>query len=197
VDFTLGSDAAGTSANGDLELAAWAVGSTGAAERWRNDIIPFWPAAPDLDFSDTETEWKVRPSGNRAGVLSSDDFLWLWTRNVGNANGWPRQAWHLPATFTKRALQAAVMTNGSALVALAFMMQSVEIDAGMPAAIVLGLGLMFAGISTVLAYLNFQLTGASWCARAIQTTFWLATLSCAGSYAALAVAASWLLPVAI
>lgn len=200
VDFLLGAGTAeNNGANGDLALA---VGSAGAAERWRNDLSPLDPAL-DLDLSDLEP--RNRPAGlfarlrqasrDCAGVARSDDFLWLWTRNAVDANDRPRQAWHLPSTVSKRALQGAVMANGGALVALAFMMQSVAIGAGRAAAIVLGLGLLCAALSTVFAYLNFQLAGFQLAslqlpgASRLAASFWLAVLSCAGSYAALAVAA--------
>jgi len=226
VDFVLGSDAPeNNGADGDLELAAPAAGSNGAAERWRKDLTPLYPAALDLEFTDPETEWKVRPNTPR---ISSDDFLRLWTLNVGNADERPRDALHRSAKLSIRALQFAVMANGGALVALAFTMKSVDNSsgAGMAAAVVLALGLLFAGIS-LLAYLNFQLADTFWSAPAakrgfepnasaiaiptsenpayqaaqtkdvritsrITASFWLATISGAGSYAALAVAAFWL-----
>ncbi len=125
----------------------------------------------------------------------SDDFLWLWTRNEVDANGRPRQAWHLPATLSKWVLRGAVTANGGALVALAFTMQSFETSAGRVAAVVLGLGLLCAALATVLAYLNFQLAALQLpslqlpSASRLAASFWLAAISCAGSYAALAVAA--------
>lgn len=168
VDFVLGSGEHGNrSLNSDLELAAPAAG---AANRWQNDLGPFYPAASDLEF--IETEWKVRP----------------------------RDASTLSTRVLKRALQVAVMANGGALVALAFTVQSVDSSsgAGVAAALVLGLGLLSAAIS-FLAYLNFELADASWRAarRRIAPSSWLAAISGAGSYAAFCLAAFWLLPVVI
>jgi hypothetical protein len=193
VDFLLGSGTAeNNGANGYFAAAL------GAAERWRNDLSPFDPAVLDLDLSDLEP--RNRPAGlfarlrqgssDHAGAVNSDDFLWLWSRNAVDAKDRSCRAWHLPATFSKWVLRAAVLANGGTLVALAFMIQSMPMSAGRAAAVVLGLGLLFAALSTVLAYLNFQLAGLRLPnASHLAASFWLAAISCAGSYAALAMAA--------
>lgn len=160
--------------NGDLELAALVAG---AAKRWRSDLGPFHPAALDFELS-----------GHQGGTVSSDDVLWLRSRD----------ALHLSTRLSKWALQVAVVANGGALVALAFTIQAAGSGSGtgVTAAFVLGLGLLSAAIS-FLAYLKFQLADALWPARAINRrtrSFWLAALAGAGSYAALCLAVFLLLP---
>ena len=143
------------------------------------------PAALDLEFSEPDQD--------------TDALVSLGA--VDASQGQPRSAW---LVVSKHALRLAVMANGGALVALAFAMQSVDTNwnTSMAAAVVLGLGLLLATIS-VLAYLNFQSAGACWSAmrtsRAFKPkgTLWLATISGAGSYTALTLAAIWLVPALI
>ena len=190
VDFVIGSGKRGNSgSNGDLGLAARAACSDEAVGRWRKDLWPLYPAALDLEFRDPETGWKVRPnppqrwligpftpgrevSLHQGGVLNSDDFLWLGTLNVGKGEGHPRDASNLSTRFSERALRVAVMANGGALVALAFTVQTGDnsSSAGMAAAVVLALGLLFATIS-LLAYLNFQLADAFWSVLTTKRVF--------------------------
>jgi hypothetical protein len=170
------------------EIAQWPLGHQAeAADRWRSDLGSVHPATPDLEFA--------------------DDSL-----DVANADDCPGDASPVPATLSKRVLQVAVIANGGALVALAFTITSVVngSGAGVTAAVVLGFGLLSAAVS-LLAYLNFEFGGAfwpRWMARLVRTkeagrggrttaSFWFAAVSGAGSYAALCVAALWLLPVVI
>lgn len=168
------------------EIARWPLRRQNeAANRWRNDLGSVYPAPPDLEFA--------------------DDLL-----DVGAAEDCPRPASPVPAKLSKRALQFAVVANGGALVALAFTTTSVVNGSGVTAAVFLGLGLLSAAVS-LLAYLNFEFGDAfwsRWMARLARTkdagigkrttaSFWFAAISGAGSYAALCLAALWLLPVAI
>ena len=251
VDFVIGSEDRGNSgSNGDQELAARTASSNRAPGRWRSDLLPLYPAALDLEFTDPETQRRVRPNTPKksligqltqgrevgsfqGGVSNPDDFLWLCTLNVGNGKAYSPDALPMSTKFLETALRVAVIANGGALVALAFTIQSVgnSSSAGMAAAFILALGLLFAAIS-LLAYLNFQLADASGSGLAtkrgfglkgsataitvsenpayqaaqtkdvgitsrITTSIWLATISGAGSYAALTLAALWLLPIVI
>ena len=149
------------------------------------EFAPGSPAALGLEFSESDQD--------------AEALVSLGTVDAGQ--GHPRSPL---LTISKHALRLAVMANGGALVALAFAMQSMDTNwnTSMAAAIVLGLGLLLATVS-VLAYLNFQSAGAFWSAlrtnRAFKpkSTLWLATISGAGSYTALTLAAIWLVPALI
>lgn len=167
------------------EIAPWPLRHQNElANRWRSDLRSFHPAAQDLELADHP--------------------LRLSTPDVGPADDSPHDASPLSAKLSKRALQLAVVANGGVLVALAFT------GVGVAAAVVLGFGLLSAAVA-LLAYLNFEFGDAFWPAwmrKAVRTnkigrggrtpaSFWFAAISGAGSYAALCLAALWLLPVAI
>jgi hypothetical protein len=186
-------------AGSDLQSATRPPASSGAAERWRNDLTPRGPSAFDLEFTSPDAAWNAS-GGQRAGGLNSDKFLWLWASNRSNASEPPRAALRLPAKLSKWALQLAVLANGGALVALAVLQL---VDASLrtsltAAALVLGLGLLFAATATILAYLNFQLTAfcSAPAAIRVKASYWLAIVSGAGSFAAVALAAPWLIALA-
>jgi hypothetical protein len=146
--------------------------TTRAAERWRGNLLPSDPPAPQQDFAGDE-------SGPR-----NEEFLRLWpdgeTQTTGGLSWW---SW----LFSGRALQGAVIANGGALIALALLMAAPDIGSKtglMASATVLGLGLMFAAIAAVvsLAFRGAQM-------RLQQNTARLAAISGAVSYGALALAA--------
>jgi len=164
-------------------------GFSEAAVRWRKELMPFPAAEPDFQFTD----------GDVKGANSN----WLWTACADDASDRPRPAFHLSTEFAKAALKLAIIANGGTLVALALVTQLLDTSPRLgveAAAIALGLGLAFAAASAVLACLNFQLSDAYEAARReesklvarIKASFWLATGSGAGSYAAFALGAIWL-----
>lgn len=149
--------------------------SASATQRWRGTFLPADPAAGDQDFAGDE------------GGSQPEDFLRLWPDDDAH-NDRPREAPRWSPRFPARALQGAVIANGGVLVALALVM--VAPDSGsktglMASAIVLGLGLMFAAIS-VAASVNAG--GAPLRLARIAAPSWLATISGAVSYGALALA---------
>ena len=117
-------------------------------------------------------------AGDQAG---SEEFRRLCTDSGAQAEALP---------FSMRALQGAVIANGAALVALALVLAGPddESKAGlMASAIVLGLGLMSAAISVVVASLDFR--GAQLRIARVATSSRLATISGAVAYVALVLAA--------
>lgn len=168
----------------DLGLTAgaragnWITGGLpfSAADRCRTAFVSL-SAALDLDLREGD------------GV-SSEEFLRLWTDDTRPPPDRPREVRaRLSTAFWMRALQGAVVANGSALVAVAFMTLSAETNSWSSlkaAAIVLGLGLLSAAISTLVVSMNSRrrrtgIAPSSWVAIASgglsYTAFALATLS--------------------
>ena len=154
-----------------------ALGEIAAAERWRGNFLPSDAAAVgDPDFAGDESS--SRP----------EDFLRLWPDDDAHTDR-RREAPRWSSLFPAKALQGAVIANGGVLVALALVMVAPNTGSTtglMASAIVLGLGLMFAAIS-VAASVNVG--GAKLRLARIAAPSWLATISGAVSYGALALAA--------
>lgn len=120
--------------------------------------------------------------------MRTEEFLRLYPDDDAGGRG-PRERLRWSSLFSMRALQGAVIANGGALAALALLMAAPEggsKDGLMASAVVLGLGLMFAAIS-VVASVDFR--GARMRLARTAVPVWLAAVSGAVSYAALALAA--------
>jgi hypothetical protein len=162
-------DAEGTNVNDSSPLPAL-----------MNDPVR-WPRHHERATLETAPEWNIEASGEREADEPRSAFLRVCPEDA------PRQA---AQPLAAKALRAAVIANGAALVVLACVMQAVESTRpGLAGPVlVLAAGLVLAAVWAVAACRSWpKASSASWPAR----------ISGAGSYGALALAAVWPAPFAL